>query len=118
MVNRIVGVIGSLYYVGQAEKAQKGTDIDKTFKKRETERIAKVQRVSRISALNEQDRDIRGPNYFKTEIVTKQKEKQTTVYTNSCYGYKQINLEGKENKIDSTLINPCKIKSAYFSEEA
>lgn len=118
MVNRIAGVIGSLYYVGQAEKVQKGTDVDKSFKKRETERIAKVQRVSKINTLNEQERDVRRNNYFKTEIVTKQKEKQTTVYTNSCYGYKQINLEGKENKVDSTLINPCKIKAAYFSQEA
>ncbi|MBE6023600.1 MAG: hypothetical protein E7231_10255 [Cellulosilyticum sp.] len=116
MINQVLGVIGSLYYVEQAEKVQKHTDVDKKFKKTETEPI-RIQRINRVMALNEHEKNTRGPDYVNTQIVHNEEEGEFVVYSNSCCGYRYMKLNGEEEKVDFTLMNPVKIKRAYFDEE-
>ncbi|MBQ1274024.1 MAG: hypothetical protein U0L26_10385 [Cellulosilyticum sp.] len=118
MINRIAEIIGGLYYVNQAEKVNKGTQVDKAYKKCEAERIAKVQKVSQINALNEQEKNSKTPqNYFQTVIVQDEHNGQKMICTTSCHGYRQINIGEQENKEDIQLMNPAKIKATYFNDE-
>lgn len=117
MVNRINEVLGGLYYVGQADKATRVAQVDKAFKSFETERVEKIQRITSLSSLNEQEKQQKPTEFLKTEMVEGEEGKKSVILTTNPYGYRQINLTGEKRDEDFSLLNPLKVKSAYFDDE-
>lgn len=116
MNNTIVGIVGCLNYVSEAEKLNKSAPIDTDFKRCETDRVTKVQRVSKLNALKERDEEVVPKGYFKTEVVTDEKGAKSVILMSNHYTYRQINLEGEGQKPDLSCTNPAKIKAAYFND--
>lgn len=117
MVNRINEVLGGLYYVDQADKAARPTQVDKTFKSFERERVEKIQRITNLGRLSEQEKQQKPNEFLKTEIVEEEQGKKSVVLTTNQYGYRQINLTGEKSEEEFSLLNPLKVKAAYFEDE-
>lgn len=117
MINQIAGVVGSIYYVSEADKAKKDTQIHKFLRKEEVARITKIQRVNRISAISEHDKKVLPQNLFRTALLKDEQNRYVAVMTTSRKVYREINLQGRDNTPDYTLINPMKVKKAYFGDE-
>lgn len=117
MVNRINEVLGGLYYVGQADKVTRLAQVDKAFKSFETERVEKIQRITNLSSLNEQEKQQKPTEFLKTEMLEGEEGKKSVVLTTNPYGYRQINLAGEKRDEDFSLLNPLKVKGAYFDDD-
>ena len=105
MVNRINEILGGLYYVEQ------------TFKSFERERVEKIQRITNLGRLSEQEKQQKPNEFSKTEIVEEEQGKKSVVLTTNQYGYRQINLTGEKSEEEFSLLNPLKVKAAYFEDE-
>lgn len=117
MINRINEVLGGLYYVSQANKVNKQVVFDKAFKRFETERVEKIQEVTKLNALNEHDKEQNPREFLKTEVVESDEGKKSVILTCNQYGYRQVNIVGKEKDQELNLLNPFKIKAAYFNDD-
>lgn len=117
MINRITEIMGNVYYVGEAEKANKGAPVSTAFKKYETGRIEKVQRVSKLNALDKQEQEIERNAQVHTEIVKDEKGTSSVILMANRYTYREINLNGESQKPEIQYTNPVKIKAAYFNND-
>lgn len=123
MINRIAGVVGSIYYVGEAEKVNKGAPTNTDFKINKASRIEKVQRVNRIIEMNEQEAEIKREaevkqeSPFKTEVVKDEKGVASVVVMSNHFGYREINLSGDNQNLDGEYRKSAKGKVVYFNED-
>lgn len=117
MINRISSIVGSVYYVGQAAEANKVTKAEKGFNELMLSRVAKVQKVARLNALNEQEKELKAQADFNTQVVTNPTGNQSVVLLASKHKYRQINLDGRSNQSEVEFINPAKVKAAYFNDD-
>lgn len=117
MMNSIIGIVGSINYVGEAEKVNKGSPTRTGFKVEEKGRVEKIQMINRVNALNEKKADLEEKPYFKTEVIKDEQGKQSIILVSNHYTYRQINLSGEHKEVDETITNPVKIKAAYFNDD-
>ena len=123
MINRIAGVVGSIYYVGEDEKVNKGAPTNTDFKINKASRIEKVQRVNRIIEINEQEANIKHEaevqqdRPFKTDVVKDEKGTASVVMISNHFGYREVNLSGTSQNLDRECGNPAKGKVVYFNED-
>lgn len=117
MINSLNGIIGCLYYQGQAEQGRKISKEDKTFNNMVVERVTKVQKMKKQNEFNKQEKEIMPTEFFSTEIVADEGGRRSIVLLANNQRCRQINLEGESNESDISLKNPAKIKAAYFNDD-
>ena len=122
MINQVTGIIGSLYYVGQADQINKTDQIskieqvDKNLNEVQNERVGKIQRIERLSALYKHAKEEMPNECFKTRVINDEANNPSIVMVHYCQKYREIHLDGSSNKKDLRLTNPMKVKAAYFED--
>ena len=118
MINIMAGVVNSTHYAEQvtgAKGARAEKYINKDYKRR-VEQIRRIDQVKAISSLSNQSQQDSPQEFFKAEIMADDKGKNTILMLISSQGYRQINLEGTRVQDDEKIINPAKVKAAYFND--
>jgi len=118
MMNIMAGIVNSMHYIEQIADA-KAVKSEKNFEEDYKKRVDQVRRVGKVKAIN----NLSNPNqhaqaqeFFRTEMVADDKGKSTMLILTSNQGFRQINLEGTMKQEDEKLINPAKVKAAYFND--
>ena len=117
MNSQITGIIGSLYYVGQAAQVNKTDKVDKGFNEAMVERVGKVQKVEKLKALYQHGREESQMKCEPIKVMDEDEGKRQVVMVNHYGRYRVIHLDGSQDEKDLSLINPMKVKAAYFEDE-
>lgn len=117
MINNIAGIINSEHFVKRAQQDNKVHVGEENFKKVYSDKISAVESV--IPVTNIKNHRTRNEQQFYTTKVEENKDgERSLVMLAGFQVYRQINLDGTTVEKDTKLINPVKVKNAYFLDEA
>lgn len=118
MMNSIAGIVNGTHYVSLAE-GTKATKDGRSFEDGYKERVNQLERVTKvkaISSLSNRNQDVKMQEFFRTEVVEDDQGERCIVLLVSNQRFRQINLEGTRAQVDEKLINPAKVRVAYFND--
>lgn len=116
MINNIAGIINSGYYAKIAERDNKVTTSEQGFKRIYTDKINAVANVTPATS-SRNDRTKEAQQFYTTKVEENKEGEKSLVMLAGYQIYRQINLNGTTVKKDPSLVNPVKIKNAYFLDE-